>query len=123
MDGQQIRKIAMQIAQEQPEAELCYPFGPEYEVFKVRGKMFALLSQVRGERIVNLKCRPEDGELHRVIYQSIHAGYHMNKRHWISVYAGEQISEGLVKQLVEESYDLVVAGMPKRLRPLALRQG
>ncbi|MCP2229890.1 MmcQ/YjbR family DNA-binding protein [Erwinia aphidicola] len=121
MDGQQIQKIAMRIAQALPAAELCYPFGPEYEVFKVRGKMFALMAQVRGERVVNLKCRPQDGELHRVIYDSIHAGYHMNKRHWISIYAGEQISEGLIKQLVEESYDLVVAGLPKRLRPMEKR--
>lgn len=122
MDGKQIQTLTMQIALALPEAELCYPFGPEYEVFKVRGKIFALMSQVRGERIVNLKCRPEDGELHRVIYDSIHAGYHMNKRHWISIYAGEQITEGLVKQLVEESYDRVVAGLPKRLRPAALRE-
>jgi predicted DNA-binding protein (MmcQ/YjbR family) len=122
VDGQQIQNIARKVAQEQPEAELCYPFGPEYEVFKVRGKMFVLMSQVRGEPIVNLKCRPEEGELHRAIYDSIHAGYHMNKRHWISLYAGEQITEGLVKQLVEESYDRVVAAMPKRQRPLALRQ-
>ncbi|WP_421504912.1 MmcQ/YjbR family DNA-binding protein [Erwinia rhapontici] len=121
MDGQQIQTLTMQIALVLPEAELDYPFGPEIEVFKVRGKMFALMSQVRGERIVNLKCRPEDGELHRVIYDSIHAGWHMNKRHWISIYPGEQITEGLVKQLVEESYDRVVAGLPKRLRPSALR--
>ncbi|WP_455813509.1 MmcQ/YjbR family DNA-binding protein [Pseudomonas graminis] len=121
MDGQQIQTLTMQIALALPEAELDYPFGPEAEVFKVRGKMFALMSQVRGERIVNLKCRPEDGELHRVIYDSIHAGWHMNKRHWISIYPGEQITEGLVKQLVEESYDRVVAGLPKRLRPTALR--
>lgn len=121
MDGQQIQKIAMRIAQALPAAELYYPFGPEYEVFKVRGKMFALMAQVRGERVVNLKCRPQDGELHRVIYDSIHAGYHMNKRHWISIYAGEQISEGLIKQLVEESYELVVAGLPKRLRPMEKR--
>ncbi|MCQ4093465.1 MmcQ/YjbR family DNA-binding protein [Erwinia persicina] len=122
MDGEQIQNIARQVAGEQPEAELCDPFGPEYEVFKVRGKIFVLMSQVRGERIVNLKCRPEEGELHRAIYDSIHAGYHMNKRHWISIYAGEKITEGLVRQLVQESYDRVVAGMPKRLRPLALRE-
>ncbi|MBD8163671.1 MmcQ/YjbR family DNA-binding protein [Erwinia persicina] len=122
MDGEQIQNIARQVAGEQPEAELCYPFGPEYEVFKVRGKIFVLMSQVRGERIVNLKCRPEEGELHRAIYDSIHAGYHMNKRHWISIYAGQQITEGLVRQLVRESYDRVVAGMPKRQRPLALRE-
>lgn len=122
MDGQQIQKIARQTALALPDAGTDYPFGPEVEVIKVRGKMFALLSQVRGERIVNLKCRPEDGELHRVIYDSIHAGWHMNKRHWISIYPGEQITEGLVKQLVEESYDRVVEGMPKRLRPQALRE-
>lgn len=122
MDGQQIQTLTMQTALALPEAELDYPFGPEAVVFKVRGKMFALMSQVRGERIVNLKCLPEDGELHRAIYDSIHAGWHMNKRHWISIYPGEQITEGLVKQLVEESYDRVVAGLPKRLRPTALRE-
>ena len=122
MDGKQIQQAVVNVAQALPAAELCYPFGPEYEVFKVRGKMFALLAQVRGERIVNLKCRPQDGELHRVIYDSIHAAYHMNKRHWISIYAGEQITEGLVQQLVEESYDLVVAGLPKKLRPMHKRE-
>lgn len=123
MDGKQIQQVAAGIAQKQPLAELCYPFGPEYEVFKVQGKMFALLAQVRGERIVNLKCDPENALLQRAIYSSIHAAYHMNKRHWISIYPGEQISEGLVQQLVEESYDLVVAGLPKRLRPMEKREG
>jgi predicted DNA-binding protein (MmcQ/YjbR family) len=122
MDGNQIHQLAADVARPLPSAELCYPFGPEYEVFKVRGKMFALLAQVRGERIVNLKCDPENALLQRAIYDSIHAAYHMNKRHWISIYPGEQISEGLVRQLVEESYDLVVAGLPKRLRPMEQRE-
>ena len=122
MDGIQIQATARKIAQAQPLAELCYPFGPEYEVFKVRGKMFALMAQVRGERIVNLKCDPENSLLQRAIYDSIHAAYHMNKRHWISICPGEQISEGLVQQLVEESYDLVVAGMPKKQRPQVKRE-
>lgn len=122
MDGKQIHQLAADVARTLPAAELCYPFGPEYEVFKVRGKMFALLAQVRGERIVNLKCNPENALLQRAIYDSIHAAYHMNKRHWISIYPGEQISEGLVRQLVEESYDLVVAGLPKRLRPMEQRE-
>ncbi|MBN7122940.1 MULTISPECIES: MmcQ/YjbR family DNA-binding protein [Erwinia] len=122
MDGKQIHQLAADVARTLPSAELCYPFGPEYEVFKVRGKMFALLAQVRGERIVNLKCDPENALLQRAIYDSIHAAYHMNKRHWISIYPGEQISEGLVRQLVEESYDLVVAGLPKRLRPMEQRE-
>ncbi|MEN4977498.1 MmcQ/YjbR family DNA-binding protein [Erwinia billingiae] len=122
MDGKQIHQLAADVARTLPSAELCYPFGPEYEVFKVRGKMFALLAQVRGERIVNLKCDPENALLQRAIYDSIHAAYHMNKRHWISIYPGEQIREGLVRQLVEESYDLVVAGLPKRLRPMEQRE-
>ncbi|WP_455864675.1 MmcQ/YjbR family DNA-binding protein [Pantoea agglomerans] len=122
MDGKEIQRLAADVARTLPSAELCYPFGPEYEVFKVRGKMFALLAQVRGERIVNLKCDPENALLQRAIYDSIHAAYHMNKRHWISIYPGEEISEGLVRQLVEESYDLVVAGLPKRLRPMEQRE-
>lgn len=122
MDGNQIQQVAAAIAQTLPSAELYYPFGPEYQVFKVRGKMFALMAQVRGERIVNLKCDPENSLLQRAIYDSIHAAYHMNKRHWISIYPGEQITAGLVQQLVEESYDLVVAGLPKRLRPMEKRE-
>ncbi|KGT91843.1 cytoplasmic protein [Erwinia typographi] len=122
MDGKEIQETAIKVASALPSAELCYPFGPEYEVFKVRGKMFALMAQVRGERIVNLKCEPENSLLQRAIYDSIHPAYHMNKRHWISIYPGGQITEGLVQQLVEESYDLVVAGLPKRRRPMEKRE-
>ncbi|KOA69616.1 putative DNA-binding protein (MmcQ/YjbR family) [Pantoea agglomerans] len=117
MQGHEIQRIAIEAAERLPAAECSYPFGPEHQVYKVCGKVFLLLTELRGVPIITLKCEPQQAELHRVIYPSITAGYHMNKRHWITAYPGDDLSPGLIQQLVEDSYHRVVKGIPASRRP------
>lgn len=100
------------------EAVEDFPFGPETSVFKVLGKLFAL-SRLDGEPLtVNLKCEPEIAVRLREEHPGVVVpGWHMNKRHWNTVTVGE-LPARQVRELVEDSYDLVVAGLP---RPERLR--
>ncbi|MGV9886375.1 MmcQ/YjbR family DNA-binding protein [Streptomyces sp. NPDC003395] len=100
-------------------AEEDFPFRPEISVFKVLGKMFALTQLDARPLTVNLKCDPEDAiRLRREHEGLIVPGWHMNKRHWNTVTADGELPDALVRELVEDSYDLVVAGLPRadRLR-------
>ncbi|WKV74007.1 MmcQ/YjbR family DNA-binding protein [Streptomyces sp. PCS3-D2] len=92
-----------------------FPFTPETSVFKVKGKMFAL-SRLDAEPLtVNLKCEPELAVRLREEHDAIAPGYHMNKRHWNTVTVGG-IPDAMLRELVEDSYDLVVAGLPRAER-------
>ncbi|MFF2506259.1 MmcQ/YjbR family DNA-binding protein [Streptomyces sp. NPDC058067] len=92
-----------------------FPFNPETSVFKVLGKMFALSGLDARPLTVNLKCDPEDAVRLRAEYEAIVPGWHMNKRHWNTVTVGD-LPDRLVRELVEDSYDLVVAGLPRAER-------
>jgi predicted DNA-binding protein (MmcQ/YjbR family) len=94
-------------------AEETFPFGPETSVFKARGKMFALAALKRKPLKVSVKCEPEVGEQLRGTYVEIEPGYHLNKRHWLTVTCEGSVSDELVRELVAESYDLV-AGAARR---------
>ena len=92
------------------------PFGPENLVFKVMGKMFALLPLEDIPPRANLKCDPERAvELRETYDGAIVPGYHMSKVHWNTLYL-ESLSPGLVLQLIDHSYELVVAGLTKKSR-------
>ncbi|MFD7699778.1 MmcQ/YjbR family DNA-binding protein [Streptomyces caelestis] len=96
-----------------------FPFGPKTSVFKVRGKLFALTDLDARPLKVNLKCDPEDAVRLRAEHpDQVAPGWHMNKRHWNTVTADGTLPDHLVRELVEDSYDLVVAGLPRadRLR-------
>ncbi|GGJ13409.1 MmcQ/YjbR family DNA-binding protein [Streptomyces brasiliensis] len=96
-----------------------FPFDPETSVFKVQGKMFALTSLDARPLTVNLKCDPEDAIRLRAEHEGlIVPGRHMNKRHWNTVTVDGELPDRLIRELVEDSYDLVVAGLPRadRLR-------
>ena len=88
-------------------ADQTFPFGPETSVFKVRGKMFALAQLERKPLKVSVKCEPELGEQLRGTYDEIEPGYHLNKRHWLTVTCGGEATDELVRELVGGSYDLV----------------
>ncbi|MGW0552860.1 MmcQ/YjbR family DNA-binding protein [Streptomyces sp. NPDC002926] len=94
-----------------------FPFGPETSVFKVLGKLFALSSLAAEPLKVNLKCEPDIAVQLRADHAAIAPGYHMNKRHWNTVTVDE-LPDRMVRELIEDSYDLVVAGLPRadRLR-------
>ncbi|MFD7435742.1 MmcQ/YjbR family DNA-binding protein [Streptomyces sp. NPDC059861] len=94
-----------------------FPFGPEASVFKVLGKMFALTSLDARPLTVNLKCDPQDAVRLRADHPGLIApGRHMNKRHWNTVTVDGSLPRRLVRELIEDSYDLVVAGLPRAER-------
>ncbi len=86
-------------------------------MFKVAGKMFAL-SRLDAEPLqVSLKCEPELAESLRLTYDAVQPGYHLNKRHWNTVTIDGSLEDRMVFDMLEDSYDLVVDGLPKARRP------
>lgn len=118
MDSVELTRIARERADELPGSELGQPFGPDWDVYKVRGKVFALLTEVTGEPMVTLKADPEESVALRAAHAEIAPGYHMNKRHWITLTAGEGLDAALVRELLTISYLLVVEGLPRAVRPV-----
>jgi predicted DNA-binding protein (MmcQ/YjbR family) len=99
-----------------PGAEETFPFGPEASVFKVGGKMFAVVGLKAKPLRVTLKCEPELSVELRNTYEEIIPGYHANKRHWITVDLTGSLDDALIRELVGGSYDLVA---PKASRSRA----
>ena len=97
-------------------AEETYPFSPATTVFKVRGKIFAIAALDREPHSISLKCEPELAAHLRANHGAITPGYHLNKRHWNTVRLDGSVPEQLVRDMVEDSYDLVVESLPKRIR-------
>ncbi|MBT2514699.1 MmcQ/YjbR family DNA-binding protein [Arthrobacter sp. ISL-30] len=120
MDGDELQADAERIALDLPETTQSQPFGPDYEVFKVAGKVFMMTTEVPGKKVVTLKCEPPHGEALRQEFEGIVPGYHMNKRHWISVGADERMTSELLEELVQNSYLLVLEGVPRSMRPIDL---
>lgn len=163
MDGNALQRLAAARADELPGAVLEHPFGPETDVYKVRGKVFMLFMEVRAsvldasrsdrraggsagdpgdrntkgspeggravatantdgsdrfEHVVNLKAAPADSQVLQEAYEEITPGYHMNKRHWITVGRGRALDAELLTDLVTESYLLVVEKLPRAQRPV-----
>ena len=106
-------QIASFTALKLPEVTVTQPFGEGCDVFKVLDKVFMLAFYLQGKAAINLKVEPDHGAMLRDIYPYIHTGWHMNKQHWISVYANEDLDEALIKDLVLNSYELVVAKLKK----------
>jgi predicted DNA-binding protein (MmcQ/YjbR family) len=89
------------------------PFGPETLVFKVMGKMFALLPLDTEDFRISLKNTPEKNIELRQEYSFIEGAYHMNKSHWNMIFVDYSVKKSLIIQLIKESYDLVVDKLPK----------
>jgi predicted DNA-binding protein (MmcQ/YjbR family) len=92
------------------------PFGPDDLVFKVGGKMFALLALEEIPPKCNLKCDPDLALELRDRYADVTAGYHMNKKHWNTVVIAGAIPEREIKKMIDHSYELVVRSLPKKQR-------
>jgi predicted DNA-binding protein (MmcQ/YjbR family) len=97
-------------------AEETFPFGPETSVFKVGGKMFALSRLDSDDLRVNLKCEPRLAENLRAVHAEVLPGYHMNKQHWNTVIVGGELGDAAIRDMIEDSYDLVVSKLPKAER-------
>lgn len=91
-----------------------FPFDEANSVFKVAGKLFAI-SRLDAEPLrVSLKCEPDLAVYLRTTYPSaVLPGYHLNKRHWNTVVVNDVVADLLVRDMIEDSYDLVVAGLPR----------
>ena len=100
-----------------PGATETFPFGPENSVFKVSGKIFAI-SRLNGAPPlrVSLKCEPGLAEQLRASHAAITPGYHLNKRHWNTVVLDGSVPDAMVRDMIEDSYDLIVAKLRKRTR-------
>lgn len=119
VEGKTIQQDAAARTQELPGAYLDHPFGPDWDVYKVRGKVFMLHTDITGEAIVVLKAAPADSATLREAHADITPGYHMNKRHWITLNPGESLDQQLVEDLVTESYLLVIeTNLPRTEQPV-----
>jgi len=103
------------------EAYETTPFGPDTAVFKVAGKIFALVPWTNDPLTVSLKCDPYEATAFRSTYPAVRPGWHLNKRHWNTVTVDGSLPDELVLEMVDESYALVVEGLPKTVR-LALKE-
>src|SRR3954467_10217360 len=92
------------------------PFGPDNIVFKVGGKMFALLALDEIPTVVNLKCDPDRALELRDRFEQVRPGYHMNKKHWNTVEIAGGIPDAEIREMIEHSYELVIQSLPKKQR-------
>ncbi len=113
MNIESFRKYVLQLKG----VEETQPFGPDNLVYKVGGKMFALTGLDEEECSVNLKCDPERAEQLREEYpDEVFPGYHMNKKHWNTVFFERGLKEKFLKELIDHSYVLVIDGLPAKLK-------
>jgi len=92
------------------------PFGPGVWVWKVGGRMFALLTQDGEPPRLSLKCDPARALELRAAFAAVTPGYHLNKEHWNTIVLDGSLPPALVEDLVRHSHDRVVAGLPVRTR-------
>ena len=95
-----------------PNAKLTYPFGKDVAVYKVpvggEDKMFALIADGSDPVKLSLKCDPQLAEILREKYETVMAGYHLNKKHWNTVLLSGQIEWEEIQGFIVHSYNLVV---------------
>jgi predicted DNA-binding protein (MmcQ/YjbR family) len=112
MTPEQVAAYALEL----PQAIVDNPFGPGVDVYKVEGKMFALVAPSGTPPSVSLKCEPNRGTYLRQQHSAVTPGYHLNKKHWITVLLDGSIPPEQVEEMIEHSYERVVAGLPKMVR-------
>lgn len=93
-----------------------FPFGETTLVFRVKAKIFLLVALDADPLQFNAKCDPEKAIELREEYDAVKPGYHMNKTHWNTVVIDGCISTKLLKEMIDDSYDLIVKSLPKRSR-------
>ncbi len=92
------------------------PFGPQALVYKVMGKMFALVAWEESPVYVSLKCDPDRAVELRAVFRAVRGAYHFNKRHWNMVDLDGSVPELELQAMIDDSYDLVVRGLPQARR-------
>ncbi|QOL25145.1 MmcQ/YjbR family DNA-binding protein [Thalassotalea sp. LPB0316] len=108
-----------------PQTLLDYPFGEGVEVYKVNGKMFAILAlgkgnekgtegKMAGHYCISLKCDPEEAMMLRDIFDAVIPGYHLNKAQWNTVILDGSIPRGEIERMIDNSFMLVLSKMTKK---------
>ncbi|WEI18846.1 MmcQ/YjbR family DNA-binding protein [Acinetobacter proteolyticus] len=118
MNDEQLEQLALKYGQQLAFSIQSQPFDPDCEVFKICDKVFMLIGAYSGKLLVTIKSKPEKSLEYQELYPSISAGYHMNKKHWISIASGHEITADLLQDLIQDSYDLVVGKLPVKTRKL-----
>ncbi|MFI9604817.1 MmcQ/YjbR family DNA-binding protein [Streptomyces sp. NPDC052043] len=117
LTGLRLQQTARRAAEALPDSGSSRPFAERLDVYKVAGKVFLIVTDGPGERIITVKAEPEHGRRLRDQCPSITAGRYLDKTHWISVGAGRGITAALVEDLVTDSYDLALDSVPCGRRP------
>lgn len=121
--GIDLHQLAKNITLDLSGSDCSQPFTPECDVYKVMGKVYLMSFHLDHIAVLNLKVDPIHAEMLRDSYPFIRTGYHMNKRHWISVYEDEKINCDLIEDLILSSYQLVASKLSKtEKQDLALLQ-
>jgi predicted DNA-binding protein (MmcQ/YjbR family) len=123
MDGRALHRVTARTAAALPAVTRTQPFGEGADVYKVVDRMFVMTTELRGVPIVNLKCAPPHAAALVRDLDEVTPGWHMDKRHWITLAPGDGLDETIVEDLVANSWDLVVAGLPRARRPLDPTRG
>jgi predicted DNA-binding protein (MmcQ/YjbR family) len=100
----------------QPGSVETYPFGDDTVVYKVAGKMFALIPRTSEPASISLKCDPEWSQVLREAYSAVRPGYHLNKKHWNTIVLDGTVADDEVAELIHHSYRLVIESLPQRIR-------
>ena len=93
-----------------------YPWGSSPMVIKVGGKMFAIVGLEADPLKISLKADPEDAIIQRNMYEAVQPGYHLNKEHWNTVILDDSIPDKLLKQMIDESYQLVSKKLSRKVK-------
>lgn len=113
MNPEEIRTYCLSLS---PSVTEDFPFDENTLTFRIGNKIFALLALDAAPASVNLKCEPEKAVKLREMYDNIIPGYHMNKKHWNTVKDTESMDPALLKELIANSYLLVVSSLPKKIK-------
>jgi len=111
MNAEELREYCI----EKPGVTEGFPFDEDTLVFKVGGKMFLLIGLTPGNRF-NVKCDPERAVELREQYSEVQPGYHMSKVHWNTVYMDGSLTRKQLCEMIDHSYELIVASLPKKVR-------
>lgn len=112
MTPKRIDELALNL----PEVTEDHPYGPDSTVYKVADKSFAILQPSTDPPQVTLKCEPSLALELRAQFPAVIEGYHVNKKHWNTVLLDGSVPDDELRDMVEHSYDRVVAGLPKAAR-------
>ncbi len=109
MDAEELRDYCLSLLGTHEE----FPFGRDTSAFKVAGKIFALSRLAEDPLRISLKCDPALAEELREAHAAVMPGYHLNKRHWNTVIIDGSLSDEMISDMVEDSYDLIVSKLPQ----------